>query len=121
MLKEKQIQKMNKANPKSEIQNPKFLLLLWSVIYGLSSMAQSPDVPTPAPPQKGSIYLTHATIHTGNGKVLQDATIGFENGKITLLEVSPSFKTDETMGKVIDCTDKHIYPGLICTNSILGL
>ncbi|MCW5906715.1 MAG: amidohydrolase family protein [Chitinophagales bacterium] len=82
--------------------------------------AQS-DVPTPAPKQSQSIYLTHATVHSGNGKVLNDATVAFENGKIVFVGESPSFKTDATMGKVIDCTGKHIYPGIIAPNTKLGL
>ena len=85
------------------------------------SSAQAPDVPVPAPQQQGKIYLTNATVHVGNGKVLQNATIGFENGKITFLEENPSIKTDATMGKVIDCTGKQIYPGVIATNTIVGL
>ena len=54
--------------------------------------AQAPDVPAPAPAQQGKIYLTNAIIHLGNGKVLQNATIGFENGKIIFLEENPSIK-----------------------------
>ena len=72
------------------------------------SNAQAPDVPTPALAQQGKIYLTNATIHTGSGRVLQNATIGFENGKIIFLEENPSIKTDATMGKVIDCRGKQI-------------
>ncbi len=82
--------------------------------------AQS-DVPAPATKQTKSIYLTHATVHVGNGKVLQDATIGFDNGKIIFLEERPSFKTDETMGKIIDCAGKHVYPGIIAANTKVGL
>jgi imidazolonepropionase-like amidohydrolase len=83
------------------------------------AFAQS-DVPAPAPKQTKSIYLTHATIHTGNGKVLNNATIAFDNGKIIVLDENPSFKTDET-GKVIDCTGKHIYPGIIAANTKVGI
>lgn len=83
--------------------------------------AQAPDVPSPAAPQDGKIYLTNATIHLGNGKVLQNATIGFDDGKIFFMEENPSIKTDATMGKVIDCTGKHIYPGIISTNTVIGL
>ena len=83
--------------------------------------AQSPDVPAPAPVQDSTVYLTNATIHVGNGKVLQNATLGFANGKIAFIEENPSIKTDATMGKVIDCTGKHIYPGIISTNTIIGL
>ena len=90
------------------------------VIAFANALGQS-DVPAPAPKQNQSIYLTHATIHVGDGKVLNNATIGFENGKITFLEENPTFKTDETMGKVIDCTGKQIYPGIIAANTKVGL
>ncbi len=96
------------------------LIIIISVICVPFAFSQS-DVPAPAPKQSQSIYLTHATIHTGTGKVLQNATIGFENGKIILLEENPVFKTDETMGKVIDCTGKQIYPGIIAPNTKVGL
>lgn len=100
--------------------NKYFSIALISIITFANAFAQS-DVPAPAPKQSQSIYLTHATIHIGNGKVLQNATIGFENGKIIFLEENPVFKTDETMGMVIDCTGKHIYPGIIAANTKVGL
>lgn len=90
------------------------------VISVVNAFAQS-DVPAPAPKQTKSVYLTHATIHTGDGKILNNATIGFDNGKIIVLEENPTFKTDETMGKVIDCTGKHVYPGIIAANTKVGL
>ncbi len=86
----------------------------------LTVFSQS-DVPAPAAKQSQSIYLTHATVHVGNGKILNNATIGFENGKIIFLEENTSLKTDETMGKVIDCTGKQIYPGIIAANTKVGL
>jgi len=54
-----------------------FILLL-NAIKGTSQ----PNV-LPAVPQSGAIALTHATIHVGNGDVIDDATIVFSNGKIT--------------------------------------
>lgn len=79
--------------------------------------AQESEVPSPGAPQQGKIYLTHATIHTGDGRVLNNATIGFENGKIISLDENPAAKPDG--GKVIDCTGKQIYPGIIapCTHT----
>ena len=96
------------------------LICLICVIRVPSAFSQS-DVPAPAPKQTKSIYLTHATIHVGDGKVLQNATIAFADGKIILVAENPSFKTDETMGKLIDCTGKHIYPGIIALNTKIGL
>ncbi len=90
-------------------QLPIIYLLIISLLAGFSSLAQQ------------KVYLTHATVHVGNGTLLNDATVAIDSGKIVLVQQSPSFKTDETMGKVIDCTGKHIYPGLIALNTYLGL
>ena len=72
----------------------------------------------PAGPQKGTTAILHATVHVGNGSVLNDATIIFENGKITNVGagiVAPNGAT------VVDGTGKQVYPGLILSNSYLGL
>lgn len=71
----------------------------------------------PALPQKEAIALTNATIHVGNGQVINNATVVFKNGKIT--EVGAGAST--AGAKVVDCSGKHIYPGLILTASQLGL
>ncbi len=36
----------------------------------------------PTGPQQGTTAITHATVHVGNGTVLNDATVIFEKGKI---------------------------------------
>lgn len=65
--------------------------------------------------------LTNATIHKGNGEVIENGTISFKDGIITLVENNPTFKTNETLGTIIDCKGKHIYPGIIALNTYLGL
>jgi imidazolonepropionase-like amidohydrolase len=71
----------------------------------------------PALPQKETIALTNATIHVGNGQVINNGTVIFKNGKITEVSANAS----AAGAKVIDCKGKHIYPGLILTASQLGL
>jgi imidazolonepropionase-like amidohydrolase len=71
----------------------------------------------PALPQKQTVALTNATIHVGNGQVIENGTIVFANGKIT--EVGATANTSGA--RVIDCKGKHIYPGIIATESDLGL
>lgn len=71
----------------------------------------------PAEKQSQTIALTHATIHVGNGDLINDGTIIFDNGKIT--KVGANISTGNA--KVIDCSDKQIYPGLILTDSYIGL
>lgn len=82
------------------------------------TQTKSQDNISPAPPQKETIALTHATIHVGNGQVIEDGMIVFSKGKI--VDVRPNGAIADSM-KVIDCSGKHIYPGLISANTNLGL
>jgi imidazolonepropionase-like amidohydrolase len=72
---------------------------------------------TPADKETEPISITGATIHVGNGSVIENGTVVFENGKIQAVGNSST----ATKGKVIDATGKHIYPGFIATNTNLGL
>ena len=72
---------------------------------------------SPAPAQKETIALINATIHVGNGQVINNGTVIFKNGKITEVSAAASVAG----AKVIDCKGKHIYPCLILTASQLGL
>ena len=59
--------------------------------------------------------------HIGNGEVIQNSLIGFDKGKITLVNESSNNVTDSSGFKVIDITGKHVYPGFILPNSQIGL
>lgn len=88
-------------------------ILLVSLLVFTQAIAQKPSQK-----QGKKIILKGATIHVGNGTVLNNASIAFDNGKIT--EVSTS-AINESGAEVIDAKGKHIYPGLICVDSRLGL
>lgn len=72
--------------------------------------------PAPAPAQKNPIAITNATIHTGNGNILQNASIVFENGKIT--QVNGAIPSN---AEIVNAQNKHVYPGFILVNNTLGL
>lgn len=72
----------------------------------------------PAPPQSETIALVNGTIHVGNGQVIENGTVIFEKGKIAAVLQGGNAPGN---AKVIDCSGKHIYPGLILSNSQLGL
>jgi len=72
---------------------------------------------TPADKQTEAISIIGATIHVGDGTVIENGTIVFENGKIQAVGTSNT----ATKGKVIDASGKHIYPGFIAANTSLGL
>lgn len=71
----------------------------------------------PASAQSQTIALTNATVHVGNGQVIENGMVVFSKGKI--VDVRPAAAIADA--KVIDCKGKHIYPGLILSESNLGL
>ena len=75
---------------------------------------------TPAPEQTEAVTIVGATAHLGNGKVIENSLIIFENGKITQVMDATSTKI-AYRGKVINAEGKHVYPGFIAPNSTLGL
>jgi len=74
---------------------------------------------TPGLKQNNAITITGVTAHIGNGEVILNCTIIFENGKIT--SISNSNNSNSLKGTVINAEGKHVYPGFITTNSSLGL
>lgn len=72
----------------------------------------------PAPPQKGSTVITNATVHTGTGQVLNNATIVITNGKIAAVGTNVQIPAGATQ---INAQGKQVYPGLIAPVSNLGL
>ncbi|WP_299385764.1 amidohydrolase family protein [uncultured Lacinutrix sp.] len=87
-----------------------FALLLSSVV-----IAQQ----TPASKQTNAISIEGATAHLGNGQVIENSLIMFNDGKITFVG-SANMKIAR-QGKVMQAQGKHIYPGFIAPNSTLGL
>ncbi|MBJ2174613.1 amidohydrolase family protein [Aureibaculum sp. A20] len=73
---------------------------------------------TPADKQSEVITIVGATAHIGNGEIIENSVITFENGKITAID---NAATTNTSGKIIDAKGKHVYPGFIMPNSTLGL
>jgi imidazolonepropionase-like amidohydrolase len=96
----------------------KYSSLLILSLALLSTTTRAQETIYPAGPQKGVTAITHATVHVGNGTVVNDATVVFENGKITAVGAGLTAPANAT---VVDATGKQVYPGLILSNSYLGL
>ena len=95
----------------------KILLSFLSLFLGVSLMAQ--ETVLPAKEQKGSFYITNATIHVGNGKVIKNGTIKVTNGKIEA--VGDDIKVPADADNVVNAAGQQVYPGLIAPSSDLGL
>lgn len=61
--------------------------------------------------------LTGATVHTVSGRTFSPGMVLVRDGKIA--EVGESVST--TGAKPVDLSGLHLYPGLICLDSVLGL
>ncbi|MEQ9302003.1 MAG: amidohydrolase family protein [Cyclobacteriaceae bacterium] len=79
------------------------------------------QVPEPVADQSGPIILMNGVAHLGNGEIIENSAIAFENGKITLVGDARVMRLDLSKYEVVDAAGKHIYPGLILPNTTLGL
>ena len=75
---------------------------------------------TPAPIQNEIIIISGATAHIGNGTIIKNSIIIFENGILIAVADATSSKI-ALRGTIIDATGKHVYPGFIAPNTTLGL
>ncbi len=90
----------------------KHIFLALFLISATSNWAQQ----TPAGEQTEVITITGATAHIGDGTIIENCTIVFENGKITAIGTG-----ETTQGTIIDASGKHVYPGFIAPVKELGL
>lgn len=91
----------------------KLYIVLAAALFSTQVFAQAPSKK-----QEKKVIIKNATVHIGNGKLLENANVVFDNGIIT--EVSAA-AVNETGASVIDAKGKHVYPGLIVADSRLGL
>lgn len=96
--------------------------ILGALAFLLLAFTLPAQPPTPAPAQRGNVLILGATAHLGNGQVLPNSAIAFENGKLTLVADAATVRLDPSrFSKIFDASGKHVYPGFIATNSRLGL
>ena len=95
----------------------KIFFIIITVALAATCFSQANVLPAPA--QKGLMYVTNATIHVGNGKVIENGTIVVRDGKIE--KVGNDINIPSGDANVIDAKGKQIYPGLILPTSALGL
>ncbi len=97
----------------------RFIIFFTFLFVSFNLFAQ---VPSPAPPQAGTFVFSGATVHVGNGQVIENAILMVENGKFTFVKSKNESAAPKGANyNYVDVTGKHIYPGLIALNSNLGL
>lgn len=91
-------------------------LLSVSTFVSTTSYAQANI--SPAAKQSQAIAITGATIHIGNGSVIENGTLVFDKGKIVSVSAGGGAQSGATE---IKANGKHIYPGFIAPITNLGL
>ncbi len=74
---------------------------------------------SPAKPQSKPILITGATIHVGNGQVIENGYIAFDKGKITA--IGSGTAPNASFSEVISANGKQLYAGFIVPVTTLGL
>jgi imidazolonepropionase-like amidohydrolase len=93
-----------------------FNIIITGVFVVSTALAQ---VPVPVKAQEGPIMLVGGVVHVGDGQIIQNAAVGFNEGKLTF--VGPEMSADKSGYEVINVEGKQIYPGFILPNSQVGL
>jgi imidazolonepropionase-like amidohydrolase len=96
---------------------------IFSKTFALLITAVAPVLaqnPAPALPQTRPMVLTGATIHVGNGQVIQNGVLAFDKGIITYIGAAGS-NPAAANAETVDVKGKHIFPGIISLNTTVGL
>lgn len=102
------------------VNKNRILKLAIVAAFSLSAAAQASDN-VPAAPQKQALLFKGATVHTVSGENVQNASLLVQGGRITALAATDAAMTLPADTKVVDVKGKHIYPGIIAANTVMGL
>lgn len=71
---------------------------------------------------QGNILLNHASVHVGNGEVVNDAVVGVVNGRIKFVRNALVYTIrKKEWDTIIDLKHQNLYPGFVAPSSTLGL
>ena len=97
----------------------KYFLQAFLTLLCFCNPAKSQDDVYPKDPHPGMFVIKNAVIHVGNGQIIEGGNVVVKDGKI--LSVGKDLPSGSAAAKVVDAGGKHLYPGLILSNSNLGL
>ena len=86
-----------------KMKKPANIVITLILLSGITSWAQQ----TPASLQKEAMSIDGATAHLGNGEVIENSLIMFEEGKLTF--VGSANTKIARKGQIIKGKGKHVY------------
>lgn len=92
-------------------------IIVFGILLAFGTITKG-QVPSPGAVQSEKFWIMAGTLHLGNGKFYNNASIRFDKGIITAIDTSHA--TKDFPDHVIVLA-KHVYPGLIAPNTTIGL
>jgi imidazolonepropionase-like amidohydrolase len=90
-------------------------------LFGIVSTTFS-QIPEPGKLFSGKVLIQYATVHVGNGEVINNANVEIQNGEISrVVDASKSRVDQSEFDTLINANGAHLYPGFILMDSRLGL
>lgn len=96
----------------------KTLFISAVALAGIVFHAKAQETIYPVKAHKGVSYITNATVHVGNGQVIENATIKISDDKIEQIGNNISAPSGS---EILDAKGKQVYPGLILSSTDIGL
>lgn len=94
-------------------------IIATSLLLSVASFAQ---IPAPGNPYDGRILIQYATVHVGDGTVIQNGLVEVHNGEISrVANANTSRINPSDYDSIIHADGAHLYPGFILMDSRLGL
>lgn len=96
----------------------KFVNKIRLMVIPMLSMA----ITASAQKDKKHVALINGVVHVGNGKVYDPGIVAFQNDKLEMVADAKGIRLNPAVyDTVIDLQGKHVYPGLINPNNVLGI
>ena len=101
----------------------KHLTAALSVLAFPALSANAQDLTHSAPPQDHPVFIVGATVHTISGETIDNGVVAFTDGRLTMVTDASIMQTVRLSAdtEVIDAEGMHVYPGLIASQTRLGL
>lgn len=106
------------SNSKMKLRTFDFCLLTFAFCFSVSTFCLSTSALAQSKSEQGTYAIRNARIVTVTNGVIEKGTIVVKNGRIEAVGATVAVPKD---AKLIDGTGLSVYPGLIDTNTDLGL
>jgi len=85
------------------------ICILLALLFSQQACAQDKEQP---------VLLMNASVYKGNGEVIKNAALAFQDGYITLLADARLIRLDMRAFEVVEASGLHIYPAVLTSKKV---